>query len=41
MMCINTYALAELLKMQENGQFLDESVKIEGTQIHSVDSQTY
>ena len=29
------------LKLQEIGQFPDESVKIEGTQIHSVDGQTY
>ena len=33
--------LAELLKLQESGQFPDESVKIEGAQIHSVDTQTY
>ena len=31
----------ELLKMQENGQFLDEPAKIEDKQIHSVDDQTY
>ena len=30
--------LPELLKLQENGQFPDDPVKIEGEQIHSVDS---
>ncbi len=30
-------ALAELLKLQEIGQFPDESVKIEDTQIHRGD----
>ena len=33
--------LSELLKLQENGQFPDVSVKIEDTQIQSVVSQTY
>ena len=32
--------LDELLKLQEIGQFLDEPVKIEGTQIHHGDTQT-
>jgi hypothetical protein len=34
-------ALAELLKLQESGQFPDEPVKIEGAQIHRGDGQTY
>ena len=33
--------LVELLKLQESGQFPDESVKIEGSQILCVDTQTY
>ena len=33
--------LAELLKLQEIGQFPDESVKIEGAQTHHGDTQTY
>jgi hypothetical protein len=33
-------AQAELLKLQRSGQFPDELVKIEGTQIHYVASQT-
>ena len=33
--------VAELLKLQRIGQFPDELVKIEGTQIHCVTSQTY
>ncbi len=33
-------ALAELLKLKENGQFPGESVKIEGTQIRSVTVET-
>ena len=28
--------LVELLKLQENGQFPDESVKVKGVRIHSV-----
>jgi hypothetical protein len=32
---------AEVLKLQKNGQFPDELVKIEGAQIHYVASQTY
>ena len=31
----------ELLKLQKSGQFPDELVKIEDTQIHYVVSQTY
>ena len=31
----------ELLRLKKNGQFPDEIVKIEDTQIHSVSSQTY
>ena len=31
-------ALAELLKLQESGQFPDEPVKIEGAQIHHGDA---
>ncbi len=31
----------ELVKIQKRGQFPDEIVKIEDTQIHHVDSQTY
>ena len=31
----------ELLKPKKNGQFPDEPVKIEVTQIHCVTSQTY
>ncbi len=31
----------ELLKLQKRGQFPDELVKIEGTQMHCVTSQTY
>ena len=34
-------SLAELLKLQESGQFPDELVKIEGAQIHYASSQTY
>ena len=34
-------AQAELLKLQQNGQFADETVKIKGAQIHYVASQTY
>ncbi len=33
--------LAELLKLQRIGQFPDELVKIEGSQIHYVTSRTY
>ena len=33
------FALDELLKLQERGQSPDESVKIQGAQIHSVDSR--
>ena len=32
---------AELLKLQKSGQFPDELVKIESTQIHCVTCQTY
>ena len=32
---------SELLKVQKSGQFPDELVKIEFTQIHYVSSQTY
>ena len=32
------FTLPELLKLQESGQFPDESVKIDGTQIHCVDT---
>ena len=35
------FVLAELLKLKESGQFPDESVKIEDTQIRCVDTQTY
>ena len=35
------FALAELLKLQESGQFPDEPVKIEGAQIHHGDARTY
>jgi hypothetical protein len=38
---IRHVAQAELLKMQKIGQFPDEPVKIGGTQIHYVASQTY
>ena len=31
----------ELLRLEQSGQFPDEFVKIEGSQIHSVTSQTY
>ena len=31
------FELVELLKLQENGQFPDESVKIQGIQIHRID----
>jgi hypothetical protein len=31
----------ELLKLQKNGQFPDESVKRKDTQIHYVNTQTY
>jgi hypothetical protein len=34
-------AQTELLKLQKNGQFPDELLKIEGAQIHYVVSQTY
>ena len=34
-------AQAELLKVQKSGQFADEFVRIEVTQIHYVVSQTY
>ena len=34
-------ALDEVLKLQGNGQFPDDPVKIEDTQIHCVDTQTY
>ena len=34
-------AQAELLKLHKSGQFPVEIVKIEGTQIHLVSSQTY
>ena len=34
-------ALTELLKLKENGQFPDVSVKVEGAQICSVVTQTY
>jgi len=34
-------AQAELLKLQKNGQFPDESVTIEDAQIHHVNAQTY
>ena len=35
----SVFALAELLKLQESGQFPDELVKIEGTQIHRGDAR--
>ena len=38
---VSEIALAELLKLEESGQFLDEPVKIEGEQIHCADAQTY
>jgi hypothetical protein len=31
----------ELLKLQRRGQFPDDLVKIEGTQIHDISSQMY
>ena len=34
------FALAEVLKLQESGQFPDEPVKIEVTQIRCVDART-
>ena len=37
----SVFVLTELLKLQENGQFPDESVNIEVTQIHSGVTQTY
>ena len=33
--------LDELLKLEEIGQFPDDPLKIEGTQIHRGDDQTY
>ena len=35
------FTLAELLNLQESGQFPDDPVKIEDTQIHREDDQTY
>jgi hypothetical protein len=31
----------KLLKLQKSGQFPDDPVKIKGTQIHYVNTQTY
>ena len=35
------FALVELLKIEERGQFPDESVKVEGVSIHCVDDQMF
>ena len=34
-------SLAELLKLQESGQFPDEPAKIKGAHIHHVNAQTH